>query len=143
MVWAIPCMRVRRRPPTLLDLIGVQIDSVVVDSIPKDVQFDATIRLVGPKRDFRDDHLIQVVLSDPQLVEAGALDVPVRPRTATTNHIPGYEINHHVGVRIDFEADQPGGYDLSFALDGHPQHHCKTTLSVVLPDSNRPAEESA
>lgn len=136
MVWAIPCVRVRGRPDGLLDLLGAQIDSVVVDSVPKDVQFDVAIRVVGPEQDFQGHHLIQVLLSDPQLVEVGALDVPIPPRTPTESHIPGYEINHNIGLRIDFEADQLGGYDLSFALDGQTQHRHKTTLSVVAVDSN-------
>lgn len=117
-----------------MDLLGAQIDSVVIESLPRDVQFDVAVRLVGREQDFREHHLLQVALSDPQLVEVGTLDVPIEPRAAPRSHIPGYEINHNVPVRIDFEADQYGGYDLSFGLDGQAQHRHKTTLSVVSPD---------
>jgi len=129
-------VRVRSRGDGLLDLLGCQIDSVVVESLPTEIEFDVAIRLVGTEQDLAEDHLIQVVLSDPQLVELGALDVPVLPRSASRSHIPGYEINHNVGTRIAFEPDQQGGYDLSFALDGKAQHRQKTTLSVILAESN-------
>jgi len=116
-----------------LDLLGAQVDSILIASLPEDVQFDVAIRLVGTEQDFQRAHLLQIVLSDPHLVEVGALDVPIAPRAPAASHIPGYEINHHVPVRIDFEADQYGGYDLSFGLDGEAQHRQKTTLSVVSP----------
>lgn len=79
--------------------------------------------------------MVQVVLSDPQLEGLGTLDMPIEPRTSPRGRIPGYEINANIGVRIAFEPDQEGGYDLSFALDGEAQHRHKTTLSVLL-DSN-------
>jgi len=69
-------------------------------------------------------------------VELGQLAVPVFPRLPTPSHIPGYEINHNLGARIAFAPDQPGGYDLSFGLDGKAQHSHKTTLSIILSDSN-------
>jgi hypothetical protein len=114
-----------------LDLLGAQIDSVAVESVPTDVQFDLAIRLVGTVQDFQEPHELRVVLSDPQLVPRGMLAVPIESRLPTTAHIPGYELNHHVPVRIDFEPDEFGGHDLSFALDGQPAHPQKTTLSVV------------
>lgn len=130
--WAIPCVRVRVRDVGLLDLLGAQIDSVVVDSLPKDVQFDVAIRLIGTVQDFEVDHVVEVVLSSPDLIEIGRLQVPVAPRAPAPTHIPGYEINHAVAVRIDFPAEMPGGYDLSFALDGEAAHWHKTTVSVIL-----------
>ncbi len=130
--WAIPCLRVRSRAPGLLDLFGAGVDSVVVDELPKDIQFDIAIRLVGTVQDFESSHTVEVVLSDPQLVEVGRLQVPVDVRTPTATHIPGYELNHAIGARVDFEADMAGGYDLSFAMDGQAQHRHKTTLSVVV-----------
>lgn len=114
-----------------MDLLGAQIDSVVVESIPKDVQFDLAVRLVGTVQDFEHSHMLQVTLSDPDLAEVGVLDVPIAPREPVPTHIAGYEINHTVGVRIDFEADRHGGYDLAFALDGESQHRHKSTISVV------------
>jgi len=131
LAWAIPCARVRTRPGGLLDLLAAPIDSVVVEGLPKDIQFDVAMRLIGTVQDFEEPHVLQVVLSDPQLEQVGVLDVPIAPRSPKPGHIPGYEINHNVGVRIDFEADQLGGYDLSFALDGSAQHRHKTTVSVV------------
>ncbi len=114
-----------------MDLIGAQIDSVVVEALPADVQIDVAIRLVGAPRDFGVAHAVQVVLSDPQLVELGRLDIPVPPRVPGPRHIPGYEINHHVATRISIPVDVAGGYDLSFALDREPAHQHKTTVSVV------------
>lgn len=103
----------------------------MVESLPREVAFDLAIRLVGPLQDFQVRHELQVVLSTPQLVELGAFDVPVDPRAPTPTHIPGYEINHHLAARIVFDAQEYGGYDLSFALDGQVAHHQKTTISVV------------
>jgi hypothetical protein len=129
--WAIPCVRVRMRTDGLLDLLGAQIDSVVIPALPMDVQFDIALRVVGTVQDFEVDHSIEVVLSDPGLVEAGRLRVPIPPRSPTSSHLPGYEINHHIGMRIDFEADIYGGWDLAFALDDEAQHDHRTTLSIV------------
>lgn len=119
----------------LLDLLICQIDSIVVDELDTEIEFDVAIRLVGPERDFADEHVVQVVLSDPQLESLGALDLPVPPRIPDRYHIPGYELNHNVGARITFQPEQEGGYDLSFALDGEAVHRHKTTISVVLADS--------
>ncbi len=126
-------MRVRGRTGGLLDLLGAQIDSVVVPALPTDVQFDLAVRIVGTEQDFQERRLLQIVLSDPQLEEVGAFDVPILPRVPAPSRIPGYEINYHLAARIDFEADQYGGFDLSFAIDSEPQHHQKTTMSVVAP----------
>jgi len=133
--WAIPCVRVRSRPDGLLDLLGCQIDSVVLSSLPTEIEFDVAIRLVGPEQDFVEPHAVQVVLSDPRLEGLGTLDIPIESREPSPSRIPGYEINANVGARIAFEPDQVGGYDLSFALDGEAEHRHKTTLSVVLGDS--------
>lgn len=130
--WAIPCVWVRSHAEGLLQLIGAQVDSVVVESLPVDVQIDVAIRVVGTVQDFRVAHAVQVVLSDPHLVELGELSIPVGPRMPGANHIPGYEINRHVATRISIPAEVPGGYDLSFALDREPAHEHKTTVSVVL-----------
>ncbi|MCP9491007.1 MAG: hypothetical protein MSC31_14210 [Solirubrobacteraceae bacterium MAG38_C4-C5] len=119
------------RPDGLLDLLAAPIDAVVVEGLTKDIQFDVAMRLIGTVQDFEEHHLLQVMLSDPQLEQVGVLEVPIAPRSPKPGHIPGYEINHNIGVRIDFEADQYGGYDLSFALDGYAQHRHKTTISVV------------
>jgi hypothetical protein len=116
----------------LLDLVGAQIDSVVAESLPMDVEFDVAIRLVGTAQDFESLHHVEVVLSDPQLEQLGTLSIPVEPRVPGPAHIAGYEINAHVAARINFEADVEGGYDLSFALDREPAHRQKTTISVVL-----------
>jgi hypothetical protein len=104
----------------------------VVGALPKDIQFDVAIRLVGTVQDFESSHNVEVVLSDPHLVEVGRLQIPVDARAPGATHIPGYELNHAIGARIDFEADMAGGYDLSFAVDGHAQHRHKATLSVVV-----------
>jgi hypothetical protein len=75
--------------------------------------------------------VVEVVLSDPDLVELGRLELPVAPRRPAATHIPGYEINHSLGARVAFTADREGGYDLSFAVDKQAQHRSKTTISVV------------
>lgn len=90
-----------------------------------EVQFDVAIRLVGPEADFADEHLVQVTLSDPRLVELGVLGVPVLPRVRAPHRLPGYELSAHEGARISFRPDIEGGYDLSFALDGQPEHRHK------------------
>lgn len=127
-------MRVRTREDGLLDLLGCQIDSVVLPELPTEIEFDVAIRLIGREEDFADEHLVQVVLSDPQLEALGTLDI--NPRAALPTQIPGYEINANLGARIGFEPYDEGGYDLSFALDGEAQHRHKTTLSVILRESN-------
>jgi hypothetical protein len=81
--------------------------------------------------DFRTTHLLQVRLTDPDLEPLGEFDIPIDPRSPAPSHLPGYEINHHVPARIEFEAADAGGYDLAFALDGEPQHQHKTTISVI------------
>jgi hypothetical protein len=108
---------------------------VIVAELPRDVQFDLAVRLVGTVQDFEGLTLLQVALSGPDLseVEGGFLDVPIEPRAPAPTHLPGYEINHTLGLRVDFPAFAYGGYDLSFALDGQPQHRQKTTISVVRP----------
>lgn len=114
-----------------MDIIGAQIDSVVVDDLPVDVEFDVAIRLVGTIQDFAVPHAVQVSLSDPELALLGNLDIPVPPREPAVTRIPGYEINSHVAARIKLPGDAFGGYDLSFALDGEPAHRHKATISVV------------
>lgn len=76
-----------------------------------------------------------MVLSGPELDELGRLKLPVTPRRPASTRIPGYEINAAVAARIDFTADRPGGYDLSFALDQQAAHRHKTTISVVVKPS--------
>lgn len=74
--------------------------------------------------------------SDPQLVELDVLNLPVPPRRPGRNHIPGYELNANVGARIAFEDGPRVGYDLSFGLGGEAEHRHKTTISVILLESN-------
>lgn len=123
----------RTRGGGLFDLLGAQIDSVVVNELPTDVRFDVLIRLVGTVQDFETEHNVEVVLSGPDLEQLGHLELPVGPRMPGPAHLPGYEINHTVGARIEFAATQIGGYDLSFAVDGTAQHRCKATMSVTRP----------
>jgi hypothetical protein len=115
----------------LLDLFGVQIDSVLTTTLPVSVEFDVAIRLVGPPQDFATAHMVDVLLTGPELDALGELSVPVPPRKPGRTHLPGYELNAHVGARITFDADAEGGYDLAFALDGEPEHRQKATISVV------------
>jgi len=105
---------------------------LVVASLPADPEFDVAIRVVGAEQDFRVPHSIQVVLSDPGMVELGRLSVPIERRGPGPNAIPGYEINRHVACRISIPADVEGGHDLSFALDRDPAHKHRTTISVVI-----------
>jgi hypothetical protein len=99
--------------------------------LPTEVQVDVAMRLLGAAQDFQVQHVVDVVLSDPDLVELGRLELPVGPRQPAPTHIPGYEINHTLGARIAFTAEREGGYDLSFAVDQDAQHRSKTTISVV------------
>jgi len=105
---------------------------VVTTTLPVSVVFDVAIRLVGPPQDFETAHVVDVLLTGPELDVLGELSVPVPPRKPDRTHLPGYELNAHVGARIAFEPHVGGGYDLAFALDGEPEHRHKTTLSVVL-----------
>jgi hypothetical protein len=115
----------------LLDLFGVQIDSVLTTTLPVSVEFDVAIRLVGPPQDFETAHVVDVLLTGPELDVLGELSIPVAPRKPDRTHLPGYELNAHLGARIAFDGYAEGGYDLAFALDGQPEHRHKTTLSVV------------
>ncbi len=72
-----------------------------------------------------------MLLTGPEMEVLGELSIPVTPRRPGSGHLPGYEINAHVGARIAFDADAEGGYDLAFALDGETEHRHKTTISVV------------
>jgi hypothetical protein len=47
----------------LLTLIGAQIDSVTVDTLPKALEFDVGIRLVGSVADFQESHELQAELT--------------------------------------------------------------------------------
>jgi hypothetical protein len=44
-------------------------DTVLVDSLATEIEFDVAIRVVGTESDFAEEHLVQIVLSNPQLVE--------------------------------------------------------------------------
>lgn len=135
--WAIPCGWVRSSStPGRFDLFDCQIDAVLVGSLGTEVEFDVAIRLVGSAADFADEHLVQVTLSDPQLVDLDVLDLPVLPRVPAAHRLPGYELSAHEGARISFQATSQGGYDLSFGLDGEPDHRHKATISVKLLESN-------
>jgi len=135
--WAIPCGWVRpSSTPGRLDLFDCQIDSVLVGSLGTEVEFDVAFRLAGAATDFAIEHVVQVTLSDPQLNELNVLELPVLPRVPSPHRLPGYELSAHDGARISFQPDREGGYDLSFALDGEPDHRHKATISVKLLDSN-------
>ncbi len=66
----------------------------------------------------------------------GTLDLPVKRGEPAETRIPGYEQSRHIAARIGLPADEVGGYDLAFALDGEPQHSHRTTISVVLRERN-------
>lgn len=135
--WAIPCGWVRRSSAAgRLDLFDCQIDTVLAASRATEVEFDVAIRIVGTQADFAEQHLVQVTLSDPQLVELNVLDLPIFPLVPAPHRLPGYELSIHDGARIAFRPESEGGYDLSFALDGKPEHRLKATISVKLLDSN-------
>ncbi|MDX6681990.1 MAG: hypothetical protein QOG94_2029 [Solirubrobacteraceae bacterium] len=132
-VWAIPCGWARpSSTPGRLDLFDCQIDSVLLGFLGTEVEFDVAFRLAGSAADFAVEHVVQVTLSDPQLNELGALDLPVFPRVPAPFRLPGYELSAHDVARISFRPDREGGYDLSFALDGEPDHRNKATIAVKL-----------
>ena len=118
-----------------MDLFDCQIDAVLVGSLATEIEFDVAIRLVGSVADFAEEHVVQVTLSDPQLVELNVLDLPVFPLVPAAHRLPGYELSAHVAARIAFHANSEGGYDLSFALDGQIQHRHKSTMGIKLLDS--------
>lgn len=122
----------RPRGDGLFDLVAAPIDSVVVRTLPVEVEFEVAIHLRGPELDFETRHVVEVVLTGPDLREDGRLQIPVGVRVPGPNHIPGYEIHANLVARIVFYPDREGGYDLSFALDGVPDHNRKATISVVL-----------
>lgn len=115
----------------MLALTGVQIDSVIVSSLPADIVFDVAIRLVGLPLDFESESEIQVKLSAPDWEEIGVLAAPVSPREPAPSYIAGSEINYHTVVRIDFEATEFGTHHLEFALDDRTEPRVNTALSVV------------
>ena len=136
-VWAIPCGWARpSSTPGRLDVFDCQIDSVVVGTLGTEVEFDVAFRIAGSAADFSVEHSVQVTLSDPQLNELNVLSLPVIPRVPARHRLPGYELSAHDGARVSFQPDREGGYDLSFALDGAPEHRHKATISVKLLDSN-------
>lgn len=134
--WALPCRWVRAGgTPGLLNLFDCQLDTVVVDSLGSEVEFDVAIRLRGSADDFAKEHAVRIALS-VELAEVAALDLPVLPIVPARHRLPGYDLSNHVGARIAFEPSSEGGYDLSFALDGKPDTRHNTTISVRLLDSN-------
>lgn len=132
-VWAIPCRGLIAVGDGTLVIQGAQIDSVVVSDLPVELQFSVAIRVVGRADEFGAPHRVSVTLTGPALDHIQTLDIPIVPREPTLHHIPGYELNCHLGAQILMTADELGGYDLSFAVDDEPQHHVRTTLSVVTP----------
>jgi hypothetical protein len=124
---------VQRRGLGLLTLVGAQVDSVIVPSLPADIVFDVAVRLVGLPVDFERDCDLEVTLTAPTWEELGKLNVPIQPRSPDWTHLPGSEINHHVMTRIDFEAIEYGAHHLEFVLDGKTQPHANTALTVVEP----------
>jgi hypothetical protein len=116
----------------LINLVGAQVDTVVVEAVPTDVLVDVAVRVVGVEKDFTEEHSVEVVLTAPDMVELGRLAVPLEVGVPLGAHIPGYELNRHCALRIMLPADTIGGYDLAFSLDGAPAHEHRTTISVVL-----------
>lgn len=135
-VWALPCRWVRAGgTPGLLNLFDCQLDTVLVDALGSEVEFDVAIRLRGSQQDFAKEHTVRIGLS-AQLAEIAALDLPVLPIVPARHRFPGYDLSNHVGARIVFEPSSEGGYDLSFALDGKSDNRHNTTISVRLLDSD-------
>jgi hypothetical protein len=131
--WAIPCGWVRRSStPGRPDLFDCQIDTVQAASPTTEVEFDVAMRIVGTQEDFAAEHLVQVALSDPQMKVLHVFDLPIFPLVPAPHRLPGYELSLHDGVRIAFRPESEGGYDLSFALDGKPEHRLNTTMSVTV-----------
>jgi hypothetical protein len=116
-----------------LTLVGAQVDSVIVPSLPADIVFDVAIRLVGLTNDFERGCQIEVSLAAPTFESIGKLDIDVPPRAPGPDHIPGSEINHHIMTRIDFEAIEYGAHHLEFRLDGKAQPKINTALTVLAP----------
>lgn len=131
--WAIPCINVQPHGHGLLTLVGAQVDSVIVPSLPADIVFDVAIRLVGLPNDFDEGCRIEVSLTAPTFENLGKLDIDVKPRAPGSNYISGSEINHHIMTRIDFEAVEYGPHHLEFRLDGKAQPKINTALTVLAP----------
>lgn len=121
------------RAAGLLTLVGAQIDSVIVPSLPADIVFDVAVRLVGLPADFESGCHLEVALAAPTFEDLGKLNIDVRPRTPGPHYLAGSEINHHLMTRIDFEAIEYGAHHLEFTLDGKAQPRVNTALTVVAP----------
>jgi hypothetical protein len=111
----------------------VQVDSVIVPALPKDIVFDVAVRLVGLPVDFEVEHKLEVSLTAPDWEEIGRLATPIHPSAPDWTYLPGSEINHHLITRIDFEALEYGAHHLEFVLDDKVQAHVNTSLTVVQP----------
>ncbi len=98
--------------------------------------FDVAVRLVGLPVDFESEHNLDVTLTAPTWEEIGKLTAPIHPRAPDWMYMPGSEINHHLIMRIDFEAIEYGAHHLEFGLDGKTQPHVNTALMVVEPFSS-------
>ena len=87
---------------------------------------------VGPIADFRSSHELQAQLTAPDTETIGELTRVIAPREPAATALPGYEINQQFALRISFEADAPGGYDLRLRLDDKLQSLTNSlTLSVI------------
>jgi len=72
---------VQPRKEGLLTLVGAQIDSVIVPSLPADIVFDVAVRLVGLPADFERGCHLEVALVAPTFEDLGKLSIEVKPRT--------------------------------------------------------------
>jgi hypothetical protein len=106
---------------------------VIVESLPAEIVFDVAIRLVGLPIDFERGCRLEVALSAPTFEDLGKLPITVQPREPSATYLPGSEINHHVIIRIDFEAIEYGPHHLEFELDGKAQPHVNTAMTVIAP----------
>jgi hypothetical protein len=94
--------------------------------------FRVLLRLVGRPEDFRDPHVIQLTLTDPNTDILGALEHPVAPRAPAPTARPGDEINHHLRADVRIPLDSEGGYDLALALDGERDQRHTIAITVVM-----------
>jgi hypothetical protein len=84
-------VRVRLHEAGLLTLIGAQIDSVTVDALPKPLEFDVAMRIVGSVADFQEPHEFQAELTAPDTETIGHLTRAIEPREPAPTALPGYE----------------------------------------------------
>jgi hypothetical protein len=94
-------------------------DMLTVPQLPQQIQFIALTRFVGLPEDFAEeaDRRVRAELAGPGMDELVAVEFEVPGGEPTPDHPEGWEMNAQVPVVVEFTAEEPGPYTLTFYLN--------------------------